>query len=382
MLPAYLRDTKFYHAVAVLVGTMVGVGIYGIPFAFAKAGVWVGSLWMVGLIIIVTLFHLMFAEVVLSTQGVHQVTGYTNIWLGSWGKRFSMVANAISIYGALLAYIIVVGEFLHNILSNYIAVDPQLYSLVFAVVTSLVWMMRVRTIATIEIGFIALYTIGIGLIAIIAVPHIQLQHFTTWTPEFWYLPYGIILFAVGGMSAVPIQRQLLAGKERLMRPAIIAAMAFVAVLYVVFALVIVGVSGDGTSTEAFAGLYGFLGAPAIIIGSLLGVLTIATAYVMLGTALFEMFTIDYRQSSFLSWLLVLLPPVALYLSGFRNFIDILGLVGAVSVGMLAVLLLWAYLRARRMRLRTSELRLNVPTVLVWLLMLFFTIGIIYSFYSR
>ena len=167
-----------------------------------------------------------------------------------------------------------------------------------------------------------------------------------------------------------------------MRPAIIAAMAFVAVLYVVFALVIVGVSGDGTSTEAFAGLYGFLGAPAIIIGSLLGVLTIATAYVMLGTALFEMFTIDYRQSSFLSWLLVLLPPVALYLSGFRNFIDILGLVGAVSVGMLAVLLLWAYLRARRMRLRTSELRLNVPTVLVWLLMLFFTIGIIYSFYSR
>ena len=78
------RDRKFLHAVAVLIGTMVGVGIYGIPFAFAKAGFWVGMVWLVGLAGIVCLFNLMFAELTLSTQGTHQVAGYANIWLGAW----------------------------------------------------------------------------------------------------------------------------------------------------------------------------------------------------------------------------------------------------------------------------------------------------------
>src|SRR5512143_1126624 len=114
---AYLKDRAFLHASAVLIGTMVGAGIYGIPFAFAKAGFWVGMVWLVGLAAIIGLFNLMFAELTLSTQGTHQVSGYAHIWLGAWGRRLMAVATMIGLYGSLLAYMIVAGEFLHNVLS-------------------------------------------------------------------------------------------------------------------------------------------------------------------------------------------------------------------------------------------------------------------------
>lgn len=379
---AYLKDRKFLHAVAVLIGTMVGVGIYGIPFAFAKAGFFVGMLWLVGLAVIICLFNLMFAELTLSTQGTHQVIGYANIWLGAWGRRLMTAVNMFGLYGALLAFIIVAGEFLHNVLSQFLTVDPQLYSLLFAVAWSLLWMVRPRTIASIELALIGFYASIIIIVAAVGLPHIQLSFLTGWTPEFWNLPYGIVFFALAGLSAIPIQRTLLAGRERLMRPAIIAAMVFVVVLYALFAVIIVGVSGEVTSPEALAGLYGILGTPVILLASLLGILTVSSSYVMLGTALYESFHIDYRLRPSVSWLLALLPPVLFFLSGLRNFIDVIGLVGAVAVGTQAVLLLAAYLRSRRMRLRVPELRLHIPTVIVWVLMAFFAAGVIHELLVR
>jgi len=379
---AYLKDRKFLHAAAVLIGTMVGAGIFGIPFAFAKAGFWVGMLWLVGLAGILCLFNLFFAELTLSTQGTHQVSGYANIWLGAWGRRLMTIAHMVGMYGALLAYMIVAGEFLHNVLSQFLTVDPQWYSFLFALVWSLFWVLRPRTIAAIELVLIGLYAAIIFIIALFGLPHIQPAFLTGWTPEFWYLPYGIVLFALAGLTAIPIQRTLLTGRERLMRPAIIASMVVVVVLYALFAFTIVGVSGDVTSPEALSGLYGIVGTPVILLASLLGILTISSSFVMLGTALYETFHIDYRLRPSASWLLVLVPPVLFFMSGLRNFIDVIGLVGAVAIGAQSVLLLAAYLRARHMRLRDAEIRLRMPVIVIWLLMAFFTAGVIHELLVR
>jgi tyrosine-specific transport protein len=379
---AYLYDRKFLHASAVLVGTMIGAGIYGIPFAFAKAGFLVGIAWLVGLAVLICLFNLMFAELTLSTQGVHQVSGYANIWLGAWGRRLMTVANLLGLYGSLLAYMIVAGEFLHNVLSQFLSIDPQLYCLLFASVLSLLWVLRTRTIASIELGLIALYGAIILIIAAVGLPHLNVSYLSDWTPDFWYLPYGIVFFALAGVSAIPIQRQLLAGRERLFRPAIVVSMIFVVVLYALFALTVVGLTGDITTPEALAGLFGVVSTPVIMLASFLGILTISSSYVMLGTALYETFHIDYHVRPSVAWLMGLAPPVIFYLSGLRTFIDVIGLVGAVAGGTQAVLLLAAYIRSRRMKLRAAEFRMRIPTVVVWLLMAFFAAGVIHEFMVR
>lgn len=167
-----------------------------------------------------------------------------------------------------------------------------------------------------------------------------------------------------------------------MRPAIMAALAIAVALYLLFALVVVGVSGEVTSPESLAGLFGFMGTPIIMLGSLLGVLTISTSYVVLGTALYETFHIDYRIPPLAAWFTTLVPPLLLFVSGLRNFIDVIGLVGAVSVGIQGVLILAAYLRARKMRLRVPELRVRIPSWTVWLLMVVLTAGVFHELLSR
>jgi hypothetical protein len=114
----------------------------------------------------------------------------------------------------------------------------------------------------------------------------------------------------------------------------------------------------------------------------LGVLTITTSYIILGTALLETFNIDYRINMPVSWLLTGVPPVLLFMSGLTNFIDIIGMVGSVAVGVLSALLSLAYLRARRMRLRTPEFRVRIPTVFVVLITLLFVAGVVVELMHR
>lgn len=378
----FLRDRYFWQATALLVGTMVGAGIYGIPFAFAKAGFLLGAAWLVALTLAVGLFNLLFAELTLSTEGVHQVSGYAHIWTGGWGRRVVTFANVLGIYGALLAYLILFGEFAHNILSQFIAVDPQLYSYLFAGAWSLFWLARIRTLAGLDLIMAGLYGLTVAGIVALGLPKIEFANFAGIEPHFWHLPYGVVLFSLGGVTAIPLQRQLLTGRERLLRPAIIAAMLFVAVLYLVFAFAVVGVSGEVTSPSAITGLFDFLGTPIVILGSVLGLLTISTSFLTLGTALFETFSLDYRMRTAAAWLLAALPPVIFFWSGLRNFIDVIGLVGSVSMGIMAVVLLLACLRSRRTRLRTPEFRVRVPAVVVWLLMLVFLVGAGYELFLR
>jgi amino acid permease len=379
---ALLWDRKFFHATALLVGTMVGVGVFGIPFAFAKAGFWVGVCWLGVLAVVTLLYNLAFAELTLRTQGVHQISGYAGIWLGPWARRLTLLALVVSGYGALLAYMIVAGQFLHTVLSQFIAVDPDLYSIIFALGWSVFIIARLRTVAAIDLTVAALLTLTTVIVAIFGLRHINPANFAGAMPDYWFLPYGIIMFALSGANAIPIQRQLLAGREKLLKPAIITAVALVTAMYLVFAFVVVGVSGDTTTPEALSGLYDILGNGVIILGSLFGIMTISTSFLMMGTALYETFHIDYRLRRLGAWFLVALPPVLFFRSGLRNFIDVIGLIGSVSVGLLAIIVLAAYLKAKKISLRTPEWTIPMPGSVAWALMALFAAGIIYALVVR
>lgn len=379
---SFLRDRKFFHATALLVGTMVGVGIFGIPFAFAKSGFFIGAGWLVFLALITIVYDLAFAELALRTQGVHLMSGYASIWLGPWARRLSFFALVLSGYGTLLAYMIIAGQFLHTILSQFIAINPDLYSILFAAFWSLMVMVRLKTVAAIDLVIGGAFAATVGLIAAFSAPHIQWGHFMGITPHFWFLPYGIILFALSGANAVPLQRQLLQGREHLLKPAIIAAVTFVSVLYLVFAFAIVGVSGEVTSPESISGLYGMIGGAIIFIGSLFGVMTISTSFLMMGTTLYETFHIDYRIRPLFAWLLVVVPPLFFFWSGLRNFIDVIGLIGGVAVGILTVIVLLAYRRAQRFALREPEFALGLPRWILWLFIGLFGMGIGYTLFFQ
>lgn len=375
----FLRDKQLLHAITVLIGTMVGVGVFGVPFVFAKAGFWVGLVFLLFAAGATMLLNLLYAEVILRTPTTHQLVGYTSIYLGRFFRMVILFVGVLTIYGALLAYIIISGEFLHNVLSQFFAIPPQYYSIGFFAVVSALLLFRLRTVAFIEFAMTLFFIAVVLVIFGIGIPQMRLENLTAFTPEFWFLPYGVLLFAMAGLTSIPIQRQILNGRERELKPAIIIAVSVAALLYLVFAFTVVGVSGEITSPDALEGLLAFLGYKIIFLGSLFGVLAIFTSYLMLGTALVDVFSLDYGIKRRTSWFLAVLPAILLFFSGMRNFIDVISLIGSVAIGIEAVVVIILVLRARKKGNRPPEFTIRVPRPVLYLLALVFAAGAIYAF---
>ena len=76
--------------------------------------------------------------------------------------------------------------------------------------------------------------------------------------------------------------------------------------------------------------------------------------------------------------MVVFPPLILYFSGLRNFIDVIGTIGAVTVGLTSIVFILAYLKARKNSERVPEFTLHVPVVVWYFLVVVFAAGTGYA----
>ena len=377
-----IPNNRFLSATAVLIGTMVGVGVFGIPFAFAKAGFWVGFSFLVFIGFITLLMDLMYGEIVLRTHEEHQITGYTEKYLGPWFKRAIFFSVALALYSALLVYIVIAGDFLNNIFSSVFYASPESYSLAFFFVLSILILVGIKRISWVELFLVGLFTLVVLLILGVGANKIDLLNFNGVQREFWFLPYGVLLFAFAGFSAIPIQRDILRGHEKYLKKSILLAVLFTGALYLIFAFTVVGISGSVTTPDAVSGLYEFLGSKIIFLGSLFGILAVSTSFLMLGSAFLEMFHLDYNIPKKFAWLLVLAPPLILFLGGLRTFIDIISLAGSVAIGLEGIVLTFVYIKSKSKGDRVPEYSLELPKFFYYLLIFMFGAGIVYALFIK
>jgi len=98
---------------------------------------------------------------------------------------------------------------------------------------------------------------------------------------------------------------------------------------------------------------------------------------MLGTGLSEVFQFDFGLRRFQAWLLVILPPIILFLSGTRTFVEIISLAGGVSLGLEQILIVFLFARAKSRGDRVPEYSLKIPLWLLYTLMAIFASGIVF-----
>lgn len=360
-------------------GTTIGIGIFGIPFAFIKSGFLTGILFLVLLGAINLILNLAFGEMTLRTEGFHQLTGYTEVYLGNVWKKIVLFALSLGIYASLLAYIIISGEFLTNIISiTSMSFSAFALSTLFFIAVSLLILGGLKTVSWLEFFISGILMVLITFIAFLALPKISLSSIPLFRKEFLFLPYGIIFFALQGSSAIPLQREILEGKEEHLKKAILWGSLIPAIIYLLFAFIVGGVSGESTSPDAVSGLYSYLGFPAVFLLSFFGVLAVATSFLSLGTSLFEIFHYDFRVSKLLSWLLVIIPPYFLFFSGTRNFIDVINLGGAVAVGIISIIFVILYQKIKSKGQRIPEYSLNIPRWIWYAMIGLFSFGAVYT----
>src|SRR3989344_7994208 len=97
-------SNSFLLALSVLVGTIIGAGIFGIPYVAAQSGMVPAIFYFIILGASVMLLHLFFGEVALRTYEKHRLIGYARMYLGRRARWLSPFTPALRILVALLLY--------------------------------------------------------------------------------------------------------------------------------------------------------------------------------------------------------------------------------------------------------------------------------------
>lgn len=338
-------DRNFWLAVFALVGTTIGAGIFGLPYAFSKSGFFVGFLELVILTGVVLLIQLIIGEVALKTKGKKRLISYAEEYLGIRWKNAVTISVLLSGIGTLLVYVILGGRFL----SVFIDINPFWSSIIFFALWFFMVLFKPRSFGKAEF-FIGSFVIFI--IALIALSNFNYVNFDNFKFKELdvaniLLPYGIILFAITGYSVIPEMEDILEKEKRKLRSAVIWGTLIPVIIYLIFIFTVVGISGSLTSQDAISGLARALNSKTILwVGSLLGFLAIIEAALSHGVYIKETIWYDLKANKWVAWVLTGLAPLVLFLLGARNFVTIIGLVGALFFGFHAVVILLIHKKSK------------------------------------
>lgn len=362
-------------------GTIIGVGLFAMPFVINQAGIIPLFLYMIVLAIIQYFLHLLFAEVVLSTKDNHRLPGFAEKYISKRSKGVTFLIEIIGSYGSALAYIIIGGLFLHQLLSPYLGGSIFLYSTVLFALVSLISFFDIKLIAGTELVLTSFLVIAIGLITWRGFGHIQLANYQLVEWKNILLPYGPIFFAVGGGAAIPEVCRLLAYEKNKIKSAIFWGTYLPAALMLIFVLVILGITGAKTSPDTLAGLALVLNDGVIIFSLIFGLLAIITSYIVVAQATEEVFEWDLKLKNKLAWFLACFFPYFLYLIGWTDLIRVISFSGAVTGGLSGLILIWLVFKVKAKPEQVSVIKNKLTKPLAYFLSLLFILGVIYEIWA-
>lgn len=383
MIRAYLKETV--SSLGLMIGVIIGAGMFALPYAVMKAGLFWGVFHLVLTFFIITTIHILYSVVIASTPGKHRLPGYARIHLGPWAERLSFLSAFGGFYGALLVYGILGGIFLSRLLP-FGGWSTGMFTFLFFAGGALVLLFNLRHVGEINFFLTFVLIAVIGVFAVLLLPYVELSHFRI-IPEktAWFLPYGVFLFAFAGASAVPdaaeaFYRGNKAPNGRFRRVLVLST--FISLLvYVVFITSVIGVSGQATSPDAISGLENFLGGRAILVGSLIGFLAVFTSFLALGLDLKNMFRYDMGWRTEFAWCAVVSVPILLFLAGVNDFVRVIGFVGAGAVGVDGIIILLSALQVCRTGSRCTIGSVSFHPVFPLVLIVALSLGVVYEIFT-
>ena len=367
-------DTKnktFLAGISILIGTAIGAGVLGIPYVVAKSGFLIGAIHILLIGAIILLANLYLGEIVLRTKGKHQLGGYARKYLGKTGSFFMSFAIIFSVYSAIIAYLVgISGSFSFLFFGNFNY--AILIGILFGVFMSYLLWRGLKALKTFEkFGVSAIFLLFI-LIIIFFLKKISFANLTAINTNFLFLPFGVVLFALLSFFALPEINFVLKKDKILMKKILVFGTLITILFYVLFAFVVVGFNGVETPEIATVAL-----GPIFI---MLGIFTMFTSYLALGNALRDHLIYDFKFKRISSWILSSLIPIFLFLwvkiSKYFTFTKILSIGGAVSGGIIAILIFLMSKKAKEKKERKPEYSIYINWFIIILLSLIFAAGIV------
>lgn len=328
---------------SILAGTIIGAGMFSLPFVFLKSGLIAGFSFLFLFALIYSIIYFIYSDIILRTEGDHRFVGYAKIYLGRPGFWAAFFISFIQLFFVLTIYLILAPSF------TKIFIDGSYLShlLFFWIAGSLIILFNVRRIALAEFFIIA------GMLLIIFLVFL----FGGFKADFNFLKniifgpntfaaIGPILFALSGTLAVPevVSYFKKSGASlNFLRKSLVLGSFLSAVAYAAFVVGILGLS-KVISGDAISGLIGSAPQWLLAILGILGFLSLISSYIVVGLNARKVLEHDFNFSKLLAMILVVFIPPLLYFLGFQNFISSVSFMGAVFTPIEILLLIFIWLK--------------------------------------
>lgn len=372
---------NYFLAIFTLIGTIVGVGIFAIPYVTAKSGLLPLIVYMVGLGYIQYLLHKLYAEIILSTNGRHRFPGYAEKYLGQIGKKITLSLTLLTDFGVILAYIIVGGLFTHQLFNPIFGGNLFFYSTALFLIEAFIVFFGLKAIARGELVMTAILIVLVGLISWRGLEYVEATNYTLLNWENILLPYGPIFFAVGGMVAIPEVCQLLKNDTKRIKSAI-ALGTFVSIAIMsVFALVAVGMTGANTAQDTLSGFGTVFHNGILKLCLAFGILVVFTSMLSVMQGSREVFNWDYKINNNIAWALACFTPFIFYLLGVQDMMKVISFTGSVSGGLLGIMAIIMVMKTKERCDQVSPIKSNVNTNIALFLVALFVFGFVYEIWN-
>jgi len=371
----FKKNKNFFYAYAMLTGTIIGVGFFSLPYITSRAGILTVGAYFIFLGAISMLIHLFWAEVAAKTSGHHRLPGLAKTYLGkTWGRMATITAIG-SLFGAILAYVILGADFSHALLNGHGGTDEWLHVILYCLFGAILIWRGNKIIAELEVGGMIALALVLVFLVWRASGHLHLENILALKGQVknFFLPYGVVLFSLWGASAIPDIREVMGQDKKYFNRVIIWSGLTAIAVYFLFIIIILGVSGEAVDPNSLGGLGGILGLEMSRILLTMGIITTFTSYITLTLALNKLLIYDLGMNSTLALVLVAGVPMIFYFLGINDFIAVISFVGTVFLAIDGIFIVSIYRRVGRL---TSLKRLGVGTMIVC-----FILGIIYEFYK-
>ena len=333
---------------SMLAGSIIGAGIFSLPFVFNKFGLLFGFISLFIFAFIYALIYFIYADIVLRTEGEHRFVGYSKIYLGKPGFWMAIFIGLVQLLLVLTVYLILAPSFTQLIFGG----SHVIHLLFFWLVGSLMTLFNTRKIAWFEFFIVSGIFSIIFLVFLFGIKGFDIslvQNFNFSMNSLGVL--GVVVFALSGVMVVPevvaYFRESTSPLKFLKRSLLLGSF-LPALAYIVFVLGILGFSKN-VSIDAVSGLAGYAPEWLLILLGLLGFLSLASSYVLVSLNTRHIFEYDFSLPAGLSRYLVMFIPLAFYFLGINGLTEVIAFTGSIFIPLEIILLIFIWLRANKLR---------------------------------
>ena len=310
-------------------GTIIGAGIFAVPAMIGAWGVILGSFGFAVVTAVVIGAHMLYAEALSANPGTSHFAGQAAHWLGPKMRVPAACIQVLFIVGSNFAYILLGGGFL-DALARMIGISIPLlmWQIIFWVAGLFILFTNFSELTNIQ-AFLSWALICALIVIIFAfVPHLSGQLIFNIPAWKTFQPFGVFLFALLGLTAVPEANDIVDRRPDDLRKAVWRSTFVAAILTLGYGLTAWMASGGSLSSNpADAALFlpGYLGWAIPVFG----LLAVLTSFVPSSLDVKNMLTNDLKRTPGFAWFIAVVIPFMLLFATTRNLMATLGFVGAI-----------------------------------------------------